>query len=191
MGSLGQNPAEAELQDMINEVDSGNGTIDFPKFLTMMARKLQDTDFDRLHNPPMSDKYELVTDQARIDVAAAHAYLTHSYWSPGVSREIVARAIANSLCFAIRHEQDGQVAFARVVTDRATFAYIADVHVLEAHRGRGLSKRLMASLMAHPDLQGLRRMLLNTRDAHGLYKQFGFTPPARPENVMERYTVRY
>ena len=140
-----------------------------------------------MDRPALPDAYELVTDPARIDVDAAHAYLARSYWSPGIPRETVARAIAHSMCFALRHPEDGQVGFARVVTDRATFAYLADVHVLEAHRGRGLSKRLMAAVLAHPDLQGLRRMLLATRDAHALYAQFGFTPLANATRMMERH----
>lgn len=133
------------------------------------------------------DAYELVSDPARIDVDAAHAFLSHAYWSRGIPRETLARAIANSLCVALRHPRDGQAAFARVVTDRATFAYLADVHVLEAHRGRGLARRLVAAVVDHPELQGLRRMLLATRDAHGLYAKFGFTPLADASRMMERH----
>jgi hypothetical protein len=129
--------------------------------------------------------YDISTDPTRLQPAAIHAYLTRSYWSPGIPRELVERAIANSLCFGIYLGGEAQVGFARVVTDKATFAYLADVYVLEEHRGQGLSKRLVQTIQAHPELQGLRRFLLATRDAHGLYAQFGFAPPARPENLME------
>ena len=128
--------------------------------------------------------YRVTADLREIDVGAAHRFLTNSYWSPGVPRAVLERAFANSLCFAVFHG-DSQVAFARLVTDRATFAYLADVYVLEEHRGQGLSKRLMEAIKAHPDLQGLRRIMLATRDAHGLYSQFGFKPLSAPERFME------
>ena len=124
------------------------------------------------------------TDKSRLQLPAIHAYLTRSYWSPGIPPDVVARAIANSMCFGI-YLGDAQVGFARVVTDKASFAYLADVYVLEEHRGQGLSKRLVETIQAHPELQGLRRFLLATQDAHGLYAQFGFASPARPENLME------
>jgi len=133
---------------------------------------------------PRVNTYEISTDPARLQPAAIHAYLTRSYWSPGVPRDVVERAIANSLCFGI-YQGDTQVGFARVVTDQATFAYLADVYVLEEHRGQGLSKRLVATIQADPRLQGLRRLLLATRDAHGLYAQFGFRPLSAPERMME------
>ena len=126
--------------------------------------------------------YELVED---IDVAAAHAYLARSYWSPNIPYATVEGAIANSLCIAVRFEGE-QVAFARVVTDFATMAYLADVYVLEAHRGQGLSKAMLAHLHTRPDLQGLRRWLLFTRDAHALYAQFGWTALPHPERAMLR-----
>lgn len=129
-------------------------------------------------------EYDVSTDPARLDIDAIHAYLTRSYWSPGIPRETVARAIAHSLCFGA-YVGTEQVGFARVVTDRATFGYLADVYILEAHRGRGVAKQLMATIMAHPDLQGLRRFMLATRDAHGLYEQFGFTEVAHPSRLME------
>jgi len=129
--------------------------------------------------------YELSTDPARLDLQAVHAYLTRSYWSPGIPREAVERAAANSLCFGLYHAAEGQVGFARVVTDRATFAYLCDVYVLEGHRGQGLSKWLMTTVAGHPDLQGLRRFMLGTKDAHGLYVQYGFTPLANPARMME------
>jgi GNAT superfamily N-acetyltransferase len=128
--------------------------------------------------------YTVSTDPSRLQLAAIHAYLTRSYWSPGVPRQVVARAIANSLCFGV-YLGEAQVGFARVVTDKATFAYLADVYVLEEHRRQGLSKRLVETIQAHPDLQGLRRFLLATRDAHGLYAQFGFAPLAAPDRMME------
>lgn len=127
--------------------------------------------------------YELVDDQARIDPVAAHAYLARSYWSPGVPFETVARAIANSLCVAVFHRGE-QVAMARLVTDYATMAYLADVYVLEDHRGKGLSKAMLAHLHARPELQGLRRWLLFTRDAHGLYEQYGWYRTQHPERLM-------
>jgi len=128
--------------------------------------------------------YSISSDRARIDVDAVHAYLARAYWSPGVPRDVVARAIAHSLCVGLFLGEE-QVGFARAVTDRATFAYLADVYVLEAHRGRGLGKALIAALMAHEDLQGLRRMLLATRDAHALYGGFGFGPLADASRMME------
>jgi len=127
--------------------------------------------------------YRLSTDAREMDVAAIHAYLTESYWAQGIPREIVAKAIAGSLCFGIFKGEE-QVAFARVVSDRATFAWLGDVYVLEHHRGRGLAKWLMEAVVAHPQLQGLRRFMLATRDAHGLYEKFGFAPVARPEIFM-------
>lgn len=133
--------------------------------------------------------YALTFDMTRVDVREVHAFLTTTYWSTGVPLDVVQRALANSLCIAALHE--GQVvAFARMVTDRATFAYLADVFVLPEHRGRELSKRLMERLLAHPDLQGLRRMLLATRDAHGLYAQYGFTPLAAPDRFMEKHDAQ-
>jgi GNAT superfamily N-acetyltransferase len=113
-----------------------------------------------------------------------HAFLTRSYWAQGVPREVVLRSVRHSLCFGA-YDGGRQVAFARVITDRATFAYLADVFVVESHRGRGIARRLMSVIRAHPDLQGLRRWSLATRDAHGLYRQFGFTALASPGLWME------
>ena len=129
--------------------------------------------------------YELVDDPARIDVAAAHAYLTRSYWSPGIPLATVEKAIANSLCVAVVHSGE-QVAMARLLTDYATHAYLADVYVLEEHRGKGLSKAMLAHLQDRPDLQGLRRWMLFTRDAHALYAQFGWQGTQHPERLMLR-----
>ena len=128
--------------------------------------------------------YELTDDQSRVDVAAAHAYLSRSYWSPGIPFETVERALANSICVAVLHGGT-QVALARVISDRATFAYLADVYVLEEHRGMGLSKIMVQALLAHPDLQGLRRWALFTADAQSLYAQLGWTPLSHPERAME------
>ena len=127
--------------------------------------------------------YEL---REEVDVAAAHIYLARSYWSPGIPFETVAKAIANSLCVATWHE-DEQIGLARLVTDRATFAYLADVYVLEEHRGQGLAQAMVGWLQAHPELQGLRRWLLMTVDAHGVYERLGWTPLAHPERAMERH----
>ena len=128
--------------------------------------------------------YSITTDRAALDIAAIHGYLARSYWSPGIPRHIVESAVANSLCFGLFHDAT-QVGFARVVTDKATFAYLADVYVLEAHRGHGLAKQLMHAVRRHPDLQGLRRFMLATRDAHTLYRQFGFNPVEDQSLLME------
>ena len=128
--------------------------------------------------------YEFTCDKQRLDIEAIHGFLATSYWSPGIPRTVVERAIANSLCFAVFHE-NRQIGFARVITDKATFAYLADVYILPEHRGKGLSKRLVEQVIQHPDLQGLRRMMLATLDAHGLYLKYGFRPLAAPERMME------
>ena len=130
--------------------------------------------------------YQISTERARLDIDAIHAYLTRSYWSPGIPREIVERAAANSLCFGLFETATGaQVGFTRVVTDYATFAYLCDVYVLEEHRSHGLGKRMMREVMAHPALAGARRVMLATRDAHGLYRQSGFVEAGRAGNLME------
>ena len=130
--------------------------------------------------------YEISSDPARLDIDAIHGFLTQSYWSPGIPRETVERAIRNSLCFGVRDRTSGvQVGFARVVTDHATFAYLCDVYVLEAHRGRGLAKALMSAAMVHPALARARRVMLATRDAQGLYRQFGFRDVAGKNSLME------
>lgn len=131
-------------------------------------------------------RYEISTDPARLDVDAIHAYLARSYWSPGIPREIVARAVRNSLCFGAYERRTGkQVGLTRVVTDHATFAYLCDVYVLEEHRGQGLGKAMMRAAMAHPALAGARRAMLATRDAHGLYRQCGFVDASGNTNLME------
>ena len=130
-------------------------------------------------------EYLISTDKERLDIPTIHAFLTTSYWAAGISIEIVKRSIEHSLNFGLFHG-DQQVGFARMITDYTTFAYLADVFVLEPFRGRGLSKWLMQVIVAHPELQGLRKWTLFTRDAHGLYKQVGFTALANPERAMER-----
>lgn len=127
----------------------------------------------------------ITTDQARIDLDVIHGFLTNSYWAKGIPREIVARSIEHSACFGVYDGSGAQVGFARVISDFATYAYVADVFVLESHRGRGLGKFLMECIRQHPALHGLRRWSLSTRDAHGLYEQSGFTPLKFPETSME------
>jgi GNAT superfamily N-acetyltransferase len=129
--------------------------------------------------------FSISTDPARIDVNAVHAFLSRSYWAENIPRQTVERSIENSLCFGI-YKGPEQVGFARVISDFATYAYLADVYVLESHRGRGLSKWLMQCIVEHPALQGLRRWTLATQDAHGLYAKFGFTPLSAPDRFMER-----
>lgn len=129
----------------------------------------------------------LISDEpGRLDPAAIHAYLTGSYWAEGISLEVVTRALQSSLSLGIYTPDGAQVGLVRVISDYATFAYVCDVYVLEAHRGHGLAKAAMKATLAHPKLQDLRRINLVTRDAHGLYAQFGFTAVARPESYMEK-----
>jgi GNAT superfamily N-acetyltransferase len=134
--------------------------------------------------PPLPPGIEIDTDPRRLDRGVIHGFLCESYWAAGIPRDVVERSIENSLCFGV-YENGRQVGFARLVTDRATFAYLADVFVLESHRGRGLAKHLMAAILAHPEVRGLRRWLLATRDAHGLYAGFGFRALPRPDRFME------
>jgi GNAT superfamily N-acetyltransferase len=140
-----------------------------------------------MHRTWQRGEYEISTDPARIDLAAAHRFLSEeAYWSPGVPLEIVERAIGNSIVFGI-YKGGAQAGLARVVSDRATFAWICDVFVLPEHRGAGLGKWLMECVNAHPELQGLRRWMLATRDAHGLYRQYGFTELHDATRFMERW----
>jgi GNAT superfamily N-acetyltransferase len=126
------------------------------------------------------------TEKSLLDVPMIHRYLSEeSYWAKGIPRNVVERSIEYALCFGA-YEDGKQVGFARVVTDYAVFAYIGDVFVLDSHRGRGVSKMIMSAIMAHPRLQGLRRWSLVTSDAHGLYRQFGFSELANPKKYMER-----
>jgi GNAT superfamily N-acetyltransferase len=131
-------------------------------------------------------KYQISTDTARVDLNVVHGFLSSSYWAEGIPLEVVSRSLEHSLCFGL-YEGEAQVGFACVVTDCATFAYLCDVFVVDSHSGGGLGKWLMETVVAHPDLQGLRRWLLATRDAHDLYRQFGFTDLAHPEILMERH----
>jgi len=130
------------------------------------------------------DGYTISTDPARLDLDVIHDFLTRSYWAAGIPRATVERSLRHSLCFGVYAGQE-QVGFARVVTDLATFAYLADVFVVEGHRGRGLSKWLMECVTSHPDVKDVRRWHLVTRDAHGLYAQFRFAEPP-PGKHMER-----
>jgi len=129
--------------------------------------------------------YEISHDPARLDFDVIHTFLSvDSYWSKGIPRDVVEKSIAHSLCFGV-YQGAAQIGFARVVSDHATFALLADVFVLEGHRGKGISKWLMQAVTAHPDLQGLRRLLLLTSDAHELYRKFGFTEIGNAWRFME------
>ena len=137
-----------------------------------------------------NEPYSVTAERSRIDVDAVHAFLTRSFWAHGISKELVAKSIEHSLCFGVFDKQS-QVAFARVVTDCSTYAYLCDVYVLEEYRGKGLGTWMMEFVMKHPDLQGLRRFQLVTRDAHGLYTRFGFKGPDHPERHMEMFRPGY
>jgi N-acetylglutamate synthase-like GNAT family acetyltransferase len=132
-------------------------------------------------NPPA--QYEISTEAGRFDVALIHEFLRSSYWAKGIPRSVVERSIKNSLCFGA-FCNGRQVGFARAISNFATFAYLADVFVVPEHRGRGVSKLLMRAILEHPYLEGLRRVMLATHDAHGLYAQFGFEPLSHPERFM-------
>ena len=126
---------------------------------------------------------EITSDRSRIDVDRVHAWLSTAYWSVGIPRDVVEHSIERSLCFSA-FVNDVQVGFARAVTDGTTFAYVCDVIVDDAHRGAGVGRALMASMMTHPEMQGLRRISLVTRDAHSLYQSFGFAAIAHPDRHM-------
>ena len=131
--------------------------------------------------------FQISTDPARLDLVAVHDYLCNrSYWAKGIPFEVFRRSVEGALCFGV-YQGDRQVGFARVISDGATIAYIGDVFILEDFRNMGLSKRLMEAILSDTRLQGLRRWILATADAHGLYAQFGFTPLAKPERWMERH----
>jgi GNAT superfamily N-acetyltransferase len=132
------------------------------------------------------DNYSVSCDPAKLDLAVIEQFLSSSYWATGIPAATVAKSLRNSLCFGL-FDGERQVGFARVVTDYATLAYLADVFVLAEHRGRGLAKWLVECVVGHPELRGLRRWILATRDAHGLYAKFGFTPLKKPEIFMERH----
>jgi GNAT superfamily N-acetyltransferase len=130
-------------------------------------------------------EFVISTDRERLSLDVVHEFLTNCYWAKGIPREVVARSIEHALCFGIYDGEGAQVGFARVISDFATIAYVGDVFVLETHRGRGLGKWLMQCITRHPALQNLRRWILTTRDAHGLYSQVGFTPVKAPGRYME------
>jgi GNAT superfamily N-acetyltransferase len=139
---------------------------------------------------PDKNGYRISTDPSELDLGVVHGYLKESYWAAGIPEDVVRRSIKNSLCFGVYRDAE-QVGFARVITDRATFAYLADVFVVEAHRGRGIGKWLVRVILSHPDLQGLRRWMLATRDAHELYRSCGFAELGRPQIFMERKDSSY
>lgn len=143
----------------------------------------------RLYYEARKDDHLISTDPSLLSVDLVHNYLSKdSYWARHIPREVVERSIANSVCFGVYHQRE-QIGFARVVTDKATFAYLADVFILEAYRGRGLSKWLMEIIQSHPELLGLRRWMLGTRDAHGLYQQFGWS--VMNEETRKRFMQRH
>ncbi|MFL6551499.1 MAG: GNAT family N-acetyltransferase [Povalibacter sp.] len=131
-------------------------------------------------------EFIVTCDPEKQDLEVIHGFLSQSYWAKGIPKETVRRSICGSLCFGLLHK-DRQVGFARVISDLATIAYLGDVFVLDEYRGRGLSKWLMECVSAHPDLQGLRRWMLATSDAHGLYEKYGFTALSKPHLFMERH----
>lgn len=135
----------------------------------------------------MIEGYRISFNKADMDFSIIHSFLSSSYWAKGIPKEILQTAIENSLCFGVFTNSGNQVGFARVVTDFATFGYLADVFILESHRGKGLSEWLMKVIFAHPNLQNFRRFTLATRDAHGLYRKFGFKELAHPETFMENW----
>jgi|SRR6185295_14870858 len=136
------------------------------------------------HMKWVRDTFTVTCDPAKLDLAVVAGFLASSYWAEGIPIATVEKSLENSLCFVVL-DGERQIGFARVITDRATIAYLGDVFILPEYRGRGLAKWLMECIVSHPDLQGLRRWMLGTRDAHGLYARFGFTPLKHPERVME------
>lgn len=133
----------------------------------------------------LPEGFEVSTDPARIDLDYVHRYLSReSYWAGAIPRDVVARSVANALSFGLYAPDGAQVGFARVITDRATFAWLADVFIDPAQQGLGLGKGLMDAIVAHPDLQDLRRFMLVTADAHSLYERYGFTAVEKPERLM-------
>lgn len=132
-------------------------------------------------------EFTITDDREDLDIEAIHRFLRDTYWAKGVPRSVVEKAISNSLCFGLYHDSR-QIGFGRIITDRATFAYLSDVFVLPAHRGEGLGKWLVACMLSHSELQGLRRWMLATLDAHGLYARNGFAALRAPERFMEIHT---
>jgi GNAT superfamily N-acetyltransferase len=152
-----------------------------PNIYSMFALRRQGTP---MHYEVRKGEITINTDPARLDVEVIHAFLSRSYWAEGIPKEMVERSLRGSICFGV-YKAGRQVGFARVISDCATFAYLADVFILKSHRGKGLSKLLMKAILVHPELQGLRLWCLVTRNAHGLYRQFGFKALRHPENYME------
>jgi N-acetylglutamate synthase-like GNAT family acetyltransferase len=141
------------------------------------------------HYEVLKDEYSISMNPALLQTDIIHRYLSEeSYWAKNIPMEVVEKSIANSLCFGLYHSGK-QIGFARLITDKATFAYLADVFIQEAYRGRGLSKWMMTAIHAHPEVQGLRRWVLGTRDAHGLYEQFGWT--VMDEDTRKRFMQKY
>jgi len=157
-----------------------NSQLPTPNSQRPAPKRLTSECYSRRMLPP---DLEISTDPARIDVDVVYRFLSTSYWAETRPREVVERSIANSIPFGA-YTAGRQVAFARVVTDRAVFAYLADVFVVPGFRGMGISKALMRAILSHPDLGGVTMILLRTRDAHGLYAQFGFEPLANPDETM-------
>lgn len=131
--------------------------------------------------------FRISSELKEMDLDAIHAYISISYWAEGIPKATLKRAMKHSICFGVFDKIGAQIGFARAVTDHATYAYLADVYILENYRGKGLSKWLMSEVVSHPQLQGLRRITLATRDAHGLYEKFGFGPLQKPEIFMEAW----
>ncbi|MDB1125521.1 GNAT family N-acetyltransferase [Vibrio algarum] len=131
------------------------------------------------------DGYRISTDINEMDFDVIYQFISTSYWAQGIPKTTMRKAIENAFCFAIFDSDNNQIGFARLITDRATFAYLADVFIVETHRNKGLSKQLVSEIIDHPELQGLRRIMLATRDAHGLYQQFGFEAINAPEMLMQ------
>jgi N-acetylglutamate synthase-like GNAT family acetyltransferase len=132
----------------------------------------------------LPEGYVISSDSALLDIEVIHGFIAQSYWAKGIPKPLIERMISNSLCWGVYYRAE-QIGFARVITDKATFAYLADVFILPEHRGKGLSKALVATILAHPDLQGLRRWMLVTADAQGLYEPFGFRVVPQPARHME------
>ena len=139
----------------------------------------------------IKDRFIITTEKEKLDIDFIHSFLTRSYWAEGITKEVIKRSIGGSLCFGVFENDKAnlsagrQIGFARMITDKATFAYLADVFIVEEYQGLGLSKWLMEVIMSHPELQGLRRMMLATRDAHGLYEKFGFTQLTNVDRWMQ------
>lgn len=135
----------------------------------------------------MVEGYRISSKKSDLDFSVIHSFISTTYWAKGIPAETMQKAIDHAMCFSVFTDQNEQVGFARVITDTATFAYLSDVFILDAHRDKGLSKWLMEEIVAHPDLQNLRRFVLVTKDAHGLYEQFGFGAISHPDDYMEKW----